>query len=141
MKKSKKQSTEAKKQDLIEDVKRIQADFVNFKARVEKEKEAYSNYKIEGFVVNLLDVIDNMELALKVVDDEGVKLVHKQFLDVLEKNGVKKISENDEFDPEKHEAVEKIEGKENKIMEIVQNGFTFNDKIIRASKVKVGGKE
>jgi molecular chaperone GrpE len=139
MKKNREKEKEAKKSDLSEDIKRIQADFINFRNRVETEKEVYSNYKIEQFVLSLVDVIDNLELALKNVKDEGVKLVHKQLLDVLERNGVMKISEDNVFNPEKHEAVEKIKGDEGKIMEIVQNGFTFNNKIIRPTKVKVGG--
>ena len=65
MKKSKKQSTEAKKQDLNDDIKRIQADFVNFKVRVEREKEQYANYKLEQFALNLVEIVDNVELALK----------------------------------------------------------------------------
>ncbi len=140
MKKDNKQSKEAKKEEeLLNDIKRIQADFLNFKQRSEVEKETYSNYKIEEFVLSLIDVIDNLELALKNVKDEGVKLVHKQLLDVLEKNKVVKISNEGNFNPEIHEVVEKIKGEENKIMEVVQNGFTFNDKTIRPTKVKVGG--
>ena len=63
--------------------------------------------------------------------DDGFKLAIKALKKTLDKN----------FDPERHEAVEKVDGKEGEIMEIVQNGFMFNDKILRASKVKVGGKE
>ena len=136
MKKAKKQS---KEEDLVNDIKRVQADFINFKKRVEVEKEQYSQYRIEQFVLSLIDVIDNLELALRSIDDEGVKLVHKQLLDVLERNKVKKIENNEKFNPEMHEAVEKVKGEENKILDVVKEGYMYNNKIIRPTQVKVGG--
>ncbi len=128
------------KEELINDLKRVQADFINYRNRVEKEKEQFANYKVEQFVLELLDIVDNLELSLKDCKDEGVKLIHKQFLDLLEKNNIRKIKENKEFNPEKHEAIEKVENEEeNKIVEIVKRGYMFNEKVLRPTIVKVGG--
>jgi len=137
MKKANKQDSRV--EELTNDVKRIQADFINFKNRVEKEKENYARYKLENFVLKLLEVIDNFELSLKNNKDKGVEMVHKQFLDILEKEGIKKITENEEFDANLHEAVEKVVGEENKVIEIIKDGYMFNENVLRPTIVKVGG--
>ena len=60
MKKVKKQAVEAvKEEEMLNDIKRIQADFINYRNKVEGEKEAYANYKLEQFILEILDVIDN----------------------------------------------------------------------------------
>ncbi|MBU2640063.1 MAG: nucleotide exchange factor GrpE [Nanoarchaeota archaeon] len=137
MKKANKQDSRV--EELTNDVKRIQADFINFKNRVEKEKENYARYKLENFVLKLLEVIDNFELSLKNNKDKGVEMVYKQFLDILEKEGIKKITENEEFDANLHEAVEKVVGEENKVIEIIKDGYMFNENVLRPTIVKVGG--
>lgn len=140
MKKVKKQAVEAvKEEEMLNDIKRIQADFINYRNKVEGEKEAYANYKLEQFILEILDVIDNFELSLKNSKDKGVEMIHKQFLDILSKNNVEKIENKEDFDPEIHEAVEKVDGKEGKVVEIVKNGYKMNDKIIRPIQVRVGG--
>jgi len=131
---------ESKEKELINDLKRVQADFINYRNRVEKEKEQFANYKVEQFVLELLDIIDNFELSLKNCRDEGVELIYKQFLDFLERNNIRKIKENREFNPEKHDAIEKVENEEeNKIVKVVKNGYMFNEKVLRPTIVKVGG--
>jgi molecular chaperone GrpE len=147
MKKNTKQKEEAKvcplevnkEEDLVNDIKRIQADFINFKNKTEGEKESFANYKLEGFFLELLDVVDNFELSLDNCEDKGVEMIHKQFLDILSRNGVKKIEEKEDFDANLHEAIEKVKGDENKVIEVVKEGYMFNDKIIRPTQVKVGG--
>jgi len=139
---SQKLDSDVDKEELINDLKRVQADFINYKNRVEKEKEQFANYKVEQFVLELLDIIDNLELSLKDCKDEGVELIYKQFLDFLERKNVKKIMDNEKFNPEKHDAIEKIENEEeNKIVEVVKSGYMFNEKILRPTVVKVGGKK
>lgn len=133
---------ELEKEELINDIKRVQADFINYRNRVEKEKEQFANYKLEQFVLDLLDIVDNLELSLKDCKDDGVELIHKQFLDLLEKNNIRKIKENEKFNPEKHEAIERVENEEeNKIVEVVKSGYMFNDKVLRPTVVKVGGEK
>ena len=132
-----KKDSKIKEEELVNDLKRVQADFINYKNRVDKEKENYANHKLEQFILEILEILDNLELSLKNNKDEGITLIHKQFLDILNKNQIKKILENKEFNPEFHEAIEKEDG--NKILEIIKQGYTFNDKTIRPTKVKVGG--
>ncbi|SNX55236.1 nucleotide exchange factor GrpE [Thermoanaerobacterium sp. RBIITD] len=126
---------------------RLKAEFENYRKRTEKEKGDLVEYGKEKVLTQILPVIDNFERALasQASDStsfkEGVELIYRQFKDVLEKTGVKEIDALGQiFDPYKHHAVmqEEVEGKkENEIIEVLQKGYTFNNKVIRPSMVKV----
>lgn len=136
-------------QELKNTLQRLQADFVNFKRRVEKEKDQISVFANEKIMTELLPVIDNLERALiSCAEHEkessvysGVELVLKQMTDTLGKFGLEKISAVDcEFDPNVHHAVmnEERDGVESGIVvEVFQNGYKLSDKVIRPSMVKV----
>ena len=125
---------------------RLMADFQNFKRRTEKEKSdiyAFANEKIVG---ELLNVIDNFERALAVGQEgdsfaEGMGLIFKQLQGVLEKAGVKEIEALGlDFDPNYHNAVmmEDTDAYESgKVSEVLQKGYTLNNRVIRPSMVKV----
>ena len=126
---------------------RLQADFENYKKRVAKEREDMYNSALENVIGQLLPVIDNMERAADVfrtdgLDSkyiEGLDMIFKQLMTVLENNGLKEIEALDkEFDPNLHHAVMQAEGEEeNKINEVFQKGYMLADKVIRPSLVKV----
>lgn len=133
-------------QELTNQLLRLQADFINFKNRVEKDKEKIYTYAAEEIVTQLLPVLDNFERALESVEEEdsfyqGVKMIYDQILKVLNGNGLKEIKcLGERFDPNFHHAVfaEEVEDKEEgTILEVLQKGYLLNDKVIRPSMVKV----
>ena len=127
-------------------LKRIAAEFDNYKKRNEKEKTALYNSILGDVISNFLPVIDNLEKAAtsKTEDvnyQQGIELVLKQFKDVLLSNGVQEIEAvGKTFDPELHEAVSAITDEnlgEKEIKEEYRKGYKIGDKVIRHSMVVV----
>ncbi len=126
---------------------RLYADFQNFKKRTEKEKSDIYAYANEKIALDMLDVIDNFELALSHKEGvsetfvEGMEKILKQFNGVLEKNGIKEIDAlGSEFDPMFHHAVmtedtDKYES--GAVSDVLKKGYVLNGKVIRAAMVKV----
>jgi molecular chaperone GrpE len=135
--------------EYLERLTRLQADFENYRKRVAKEREGLFNFANESLITELLPVLDNFERAIKHSNDvkdistvtKGVELIEKQLRGVLEKEGLKVIETKDEtFDPEKHEAVERVASKkysEGTIVEEMQKGYILKDRVIRPAAVKV----
>ncbi|TDO85463.1 molecular chaperone GrpE [Halanaerobium saccharolyticum] len=134
--------------DLLSRLQRLQADFVNYRKRSQREKaEMTTQGKVE-LCASLLPVIDNFERALKAedrVDDfyQGVEMIYKQLLKTLKDQGIEEIlAEGEEFNPEYHEAIMRVESEEFEegiVVEVVQKGFSLNDRVIRPAMVKVAG--
>ena len=127
-------------------LKRLMAEFENFKKRSAKEREGLYASIISDIVSSLLPVLDNLEKAVKAeTKDEtykqGIELVQKQFLDVLTSLGVKKIETvGHTFDPEIHEAVSSIVDEnlgEKEIKEEFRTGYQIGNKVIRHAMVVV----
>lgn len=132
---------------LNDKILRQMAEFDNFRKRTQKEKQASFTEGTKNTIEKLLPTIDNFERALSSENDKdsnlykGVEMIYKQFLSFLDEVGVKEIEAiGKEFDPNMHFAVaheENSEYDENTVVEVLQKGFTINDKVIRASMVKV----
>lgn len=127
-------------------LKRLIAEFDNFKKRSAKEREGRYNSLISDIFTSLLPVIDNLEKAVSAkTEDEaykqGVELVLKQFKDVLSANGVEEIETvGKTFDPELHEAVSSVVDEnlgEKEIKEEYRKGYKIGSKVIRHSMVVV----
>ena len=127
-------------------LKRLMAEFDNFKKRSAKEREGLYNSLISDIFSSLLPVIDNLEKAAQAkTEDEsykqGVELVLKQFKDVLASNGVEEIETvGQTFDPELHEAVSSVVDEtlgEKEIKEEYRKGYKIGSKVIRHSMVVV----
>ena len=113
---------------------------------IPKEKEGiYADAKMDT-VKPFLEVYDNLVRGLAQFEEgdshrQGLEMIAKQFLSVLEKLGVKEIeAEGQPFDPEKHNAVMHVEDEslgENTVVEVFQKGFMLGDKVIRFAMVKV----
>ncbi len=127
---------------------RTAAEFDNFKKRTAKEREELISFGVCTAVEKLLAVKDNLERAIPTMEgaeavtiSDGVKMIDKQFSDVLSEMGVEPIpSVGQEFDPEKHNAVMHDENEEfgnNTISEEFMKGYTYKDRVIRHSMVKV----
>lgn len=127
-------------------LKRLMAEFDNFKKRSSKEREGLYNSLVSDIFSSLLPVIDNLEKAVQAkTEDEaykqGVELVLKQFKDVLSANGVQEIETVGQvFDPELHEAVASVQDEslgEKVIKEEYRKGYKIGSKVIRHSMVVV----
>ena len=128
---------------------RIAAEMVNTLRRKDEETNRLLKYSNESLITELLPVIDNFERALnvdaKTVDVEsyqkGMTMIYNSLKNILEKFEVKEIEAIDkEFDPSYHQAVmqEEKEGtRENIVIEVLQKGYTYKDKVIRPAMVKV----
>lgn len=136
-------------------VLRIQADYDNFRRRMDRELENTRKYAVEKLVVELLTVKDSVDMGLQAAKEgegevekllEGLELTIKQFETVFEKFNIKEINPLGEvFDPEFHEAMTMApsdEVPENHVLSVFQKGYVLNDRLIRSAKVVVAkGKE
>ena len=130
------------------------AEYENSRKRTEREKEDFLKYANENFVKDLIPVMDSIDHAVEAARStdtettkgfialrEGVELIQKQLLGSLEKRGVLVIETEDEtFDPQKHEAVSMAESEtvpENKIIQAFQKGYVLHDRVVRPSMVVV----
>lgn len=130
---------------------RLAADFDNYKKRVSKEKSDLSLYANEELVRELLNVLDNLKLAIEHADTEdgdvsstieGIKLVYNLFLSTLDRFGLKAIESGTgtEFDPRHHQALERIETDEitpGLILDEMIRGYMFKDRLLRPASVTV----
>jgi len=138
--------TKQELEDTTDRLKRIMAEFENYKKRSIKEKEMLYKSILSDIISSFLPVIDNLEKAAEAkTEDEnykqGLELVLKQFKDVLTKFGVEEIKTVGEtFDPEVHEAVSSVQDDTKGEKEIIQEfrkGYRIGAKVIRHSMVIV----
>lgn len=125
---------------------RLTAEYDNYRKRTTKEKEnVYADAKADT-VKEFLGVLDNLERGLAQFDEgdphrQGMELICRQFLAVLEKLGVTRIeAQGQPFDPQKHDAVMHVEDEnvgENTVVEVLQQGYQLGDKVLRFAMVKV----
>ena len=133
--------------ELIVKLARLQADFVNYKKRSEKEKEGSIAYGVESFATQLLPIMDNFQRALDSEMDKessffkGVEMILNQLKDLLTKKGIEEIDDlGTGFDPNIHNAISMEESEEfqpGKVITVLQKGYKFKDKVIRPSMVIV----
>jgi molecular chaperone GrpE len=137
-------------EEYLSRLKYLQADFENFKKRYDRQLEEVKNYCTERLVLELLDVVDELEMAVKTAQSatspqlliEGVQMTLKKLRKVLEQEGVFPIesAEGKAFDPSRHHAIATVERDdvdECVVVEEVRKGYTMKDKVIRPSIVKV----
>ena len=130
-------------------LKRLMAEFDNFRKRTDKEKSAMYEIGAKDIIEKLLPVVDNFERGFTTVAEEdkedafvtGMEMVYKQMMTMLESAGVKPIEAvGCEFNPDLHNAVMHIEDEtigDNIIVEEFQKGYTYRDSVVRYSMVKV----
>jgi molecular chaperone GrpE len=123
----------------------------NMQRRFDREKESLLKFGSEKILKDMLDVVDNLERTLGFInkdEDEkvknivvGIEMISKMFIESLGKHGLKQIDAlGKEFDPNFHEALaqQPAEGKANmEIIQVHQNGYTLNERVLRPSKVIV----
>jgi len=139
---------ESERGELVDTLRRVQADFENYRKRVLREQTALVDRATERLVQDLLPVLDSFEGALasvagdspemeKVLD--GVTGIHSQLVGVLEKAGLERIdADGRPFDPNEHEAVLQDEGDaEPRVAQTMRTGYRLNGRVVRPSMVRV----
>ena len=131
---------------------RAHADFENSKRRLEKDKMNAVSYANESFAKDILAVMDSFENALASMEStdeenssevlsnikEGVNLTFDQLKKILEKNSIKEVNCEGEFDPEVHQAIMQVESdnhEEGDVVQVMQKGYTIKDRILRPAMV------
>jgi len=132
----------------VEQLQRLQAEFSNYRKRVNRERESFFSMAKSELAVKLLSVLDDFERMLNHHGQnnpncvDGVQLIYQKFKKILLDEGLKEIpSVGEMFNPEIHEAVsveETDEEKEGIIVEEWEKGYRFGEKLLRPSRVKVG---
>ncbi len=137
---------EDKAAEYLDRLQRLMAEFDNYRKRSEKEKAEAYDFAVSNTIAELLPIIDNFERALKVESTDkalsaGVQMIYKQLMGALENLKVTPIEAVDkEFDPKLHNAIMHIDDEaygENIIVEELQKGYLYKEKVIRHSMVKV----
>ena len=128
---------------------RLAAEFDNYKKRTGREFTALVKNAGESLIAELLPILDNIERALQAPQTseetrsfaQGFEMIRQQFLEKLEKAGMKEIAaEGTPFDPTRHEAVMAVENEDHPadtVINVVEKGYTLNEKVLRAAKVIV----
>jgi molecular chaperone GrpE len=138
----------AEKEELTNTLVRRQADFENYRKRVERERKDEARRGAGRVLQDLLPVLDGLERALRshanpAYDEyrKGVELIQRHLWDTLNRHGLERIvAEGKTFDPHYHEAIERVETNEHPdgaILQVVQEGYLFDGRVLRPSLVRV----
>jgi molecular chaperone GrpE len=139
----------AEAESYLDDLRRLQADFDNYRKRTLREQTARTASASQALVARLLPVLDNFELAVSAAEQsrdfdrmlKGVEMVLGALREVLEGEGLVKIeAEGKPFDPERHEAVIAVEQEGSEpgmVVDIVRAGYELGGKVLRPAMVKV----
>ena len=126
---------EVKAQEYLDNWKRERADFINYKKDEAKRVEEFVKYANEDLILEVMELVDDIEIAAREVPGVGLEHVIKKFKDLFKKYGVERIKVEGEFDPALHEAIETAPGG-GKLQE-VRAGYMMRNKVIRPARVKI----
>jgi molecular chaperone GrpE len=143
--------TRCKAKEYLDGWQRSRAEFTNYKKRIERDQSQTYQQATGSVILRFLGVLDDMERALKNPPQKGegaawangIELIKRKFVSILESEGIKPIDAlGKQFDPNFHEAVttEAIEGEEyesGQIIEILQQGYMLNERVLRPAMVRV----
>ncbi len=142
-------SLKSKLDEKEEQYLRLYAEFENYKRRIQNEAQIQKKYQAQSVLTDVLPTLDNFERALKIEGDDesfnslkkGVEMVYDSLTKALEDNGLERIkTEGEQFDPNYHQAViqdDHPDYESGQITEELQPGYKLNDRVLRASMVKV----
>jgi molecular chaperone GrpE len=126
---------------------RLAADFDNYRKRVSREQMELTSRANERLLNELLPVLDDLERALEAAAEheeakleEGVRLVHRSLLGLVERHGLSEIETDGAFDPHVHEALLAQPGEgaeEGSVLQVLQKGYRLGDKVLRPARVIV----
>jgi molecular chaperone GrpE len=133
---------ERERDEYLNDLKRVAADFENYRKRVARDQE--------GLVKELLPVLDDLERALEAAAqheeaklEEGVRLVHRELVEALAREGLVEVETDGQFDPHVHEALvsQPSEREDGSVIEVLQKGYRLGDRVLRPARVVVSQDE
>ena len=137
---------ESERDEHLNDLKRVAAEFENYRKRVLRDQESLVARAHERLVRELLPVLDDLERALAAAEEheeakleEGVRLVHRELKAALDREGVAEIETDGHFDPHVHEALlsQPSEAEEGSVLEVLQKGYKLGDHVLRPARVVV----
>ncbi len=142
------QKLQNEKQELMNTLVRRQADFENYRKRMEKERHQDRHRALESLIEHILPVLDAFDRALESADDsasaeylKGFEMIRRQLADTLAKQGLKRIEAvGKEFNPHFHHAIERVETHQHPdgvVIGEMQPGYVFHDKVLRPAMVRV----
>src|ERR1700678_1240077 len=136
----------AMRDGLVDRLARLQAEFDNARKRAVREQQDFREFAAADAIKNFLPILDSFERALKAGGDatdfrDGVELIYRQFQDALQKAGVQPIvALGQPFDPRIHEAIEMVDTTEvadHHVLEELQRGYKYKDRLLRPAMVRV----
>ena len=139
-------AVEAERDEYLNDLKRVAADFDNYRKRAARDQENLVARAHERLVKELLPVLDDLERALEAAAEheeakleEGVRLVHRELWAVLSREGLLQIDADGRFDPYVHEALlsQPSDAEEGTVIEVIQKGYRLGDRVLRPARVVV----
>jgi molecular chaperone GrpE len=139
-------AAESERDEHLNDLKRLAADFDNFRKRTARDQESLVARAHERLVKELLPVLDDLERALVAASEheeakleEGVRLVHRELSAALARVGLVEIETDGRFDPHVHEALltQPSAAEEGSVLEVIQKGYRLGDRVVRPARVVV----
>ena len=139
-------TVQKERDELVDTLQRVKAEFDNFRKRSAREHESLVTRAGERLVKELLPVLDDLGRALEAAEqheeaklEEGVRLVHRQLVDVLTKEGLEEIPTDGAFDPHVHEALlsQPSDAESGTVIEVLQRGYRLGDRVLRPARVIV----
>jgi molecular chaperone GrpE len=134
-------------EELISTLQRLQADFENYRKRAQRDQDALVARAGERIVKELLPVLDDLERALEAAAqheeaklEEGVRLVHRELVEALAREGLVEVETDGQFDPHVHEALvsqPSEEEEDGSVIEVLQKGYRLGDRVLRPARVVV----
>jgi molecular chaperone GrpE len=137
---------EKERDEHLDDLKRVAAEFENYRKRVARDQQSLAARAHERLVKELLPVLDDLERALQAAEEhqegkleDGVRLVQRELSGALAKEGLAEIETNGHFDPHMHEALlsQPSDQEEGAILEVLQKGYRLGDRILRPARVVI----
>ena len=139
-------AAEAERDEHLDHLKRLAAEFDNYRKRAARDQERLVARAHERLVAELLPVLDDLERALEAATEheeakleEGVRLVHRELVEALAKEGLVEIATDGAFDPHVHEALlsQPSEADEGSVIQVLQKGYRLGDRVLRPARVVV----
>ena len=136
----------AERDELVDRLQRLQAEFENYRKRAARDQQALVARAHERLVKELLPILDDLGRALEAAEqheeaalEDGVRLVHKQLVDVLAKEGLTEIETDGAFDPHVHEALlaQPSDSEAGTVLEVLQKGYRLGDHVLRPARVTI----
>jgi len=142
------QELERERDEYLNDLKRVAADFENYRKRAARDQESRAAQAAASLVKELIPIMDDLERALEAASsheeaklEEGVQLIHRSLVQLLQRQGLEEIATEGRFDPHVHEALlsQPSDREEGTVLDVLQKGYRLGDRVLRPARVVVAG--